>query len=285
MAKKRASDHKRPPRRSAKSVSAPYTMLGLETRNSIALVTLDRPEVHNAFDETLIAELTRALRAAESDDSVRAVVLLGAGSSFCAGADLNWMRRMAGFTRAQNLADARALSAMLSTLADLSKPTIARVHGSAFGGGVGLVACCDIAVAAHDATFAFSEARLGLIPATISPYVVEAIGARAARRFFLTAERFTAAEAYRLGLVHELVPPEELDGRINELLGFLLTAGPQAQVEGKALVRAVANRTIDAAVIADTARRIARIRTSLEGQEGVAAFLAKRRAAWVPKGE
>ncbi|HEV2686630.1 MAG TPA: enoyl-CoA hydratase-related protein, partial [Actinomycetota bacterium] len=214
-------------------------MLKLETRNAIALVTLDRPEVHNAFDETLIAELTRALRAAESDESVRAVVLLGAGSSFCAGADLNWMRRMAGFTRAQNLADARALSAMLSTLADLSKPTIARVHGPAFGGGVGLVACCDIAVAAHDATFALSEARLGLIPATISPYVVEAIGARAARRFFLTAERFTAAEAYRLGLVHELVPPEELDGRINELLGFLLTAGPQSQVEAKALVRAV----------------------------------------------
>jgi methylglutaconyl-CoA hydratase len=286
MANKKVSVAKgAPPRRSAKNAPPPYTMLKLETRNAIALVTLDRPEVHNAFDETLIAELTRALRAAESEESVRAVVLLGAGSSFCAGADLNWMRRMAGFTRAQNLADARALSAMLSTLANLSKPTIARVHGPAFGGGVGLVACCDIAVAAHDATFAFSEARLGLIPATISPYVVEAIGARAARRFFLTAERFTAAEAYRLGLVHELVPPEDLDGRINELLGFLVTAGPQAQVEGKALVCAVANRAIGAAVIADTARRIARVRASPEGREGVAAFLAKRRAAWVPKGE
>ena len=268
-----------------KRVAATYTMLQLETRNAVALVTLDRPEVHNAFDETLIAELTRALRAVEADDNVRAVVLLGAGTSFCAGADLNWMRRMAGFTRTQNLADARALSAMLSTLATLAKPTIARVHGPAFGGGVGLVACCDIAVAAHDATFALSEARLGLIPAAISPYVVEAIGARAARRFFLTAERFTAAEAYRLGLVHELVPPEELDARINELLGFLVTAGPRAQAEAKALVRAVAHRVIEAKVLADTARRIARVRASPEGKEGVAAFLAKRRAAWVPKGE
>jgi len=264
---------------------APYTALQLETRNAVALITLNRPEVHNAFDETLIAELTRALRAAEADDSVRSVVLLGAGASFCAGADLNWMRKMAAFSRAQNMADARALSAMLSTLANLLKPTIARVHGAAFGGGVGLVACCDIAVAAHDATFAFSEARLGLVPATIAPYVIEAIGARAARRFFLTAERFTAAEAYRLGLVHELVPPQELDGRINEILGFLVTAGPRAQVEAKALVRAVGHRPITPAVIADTARRIARVRASAEAREGIAAFLAKRRAAWVPKGE
>ena len=274
-----------PQRRSGKTAMKAYTMLELETRNAIALVTLNRPEVHNAFDETLIAELTSAFRAIEADDGVRAVVLLGAGASFCAGADLNWMRRMAGFTRAQNLADARALSAMLSTLATLSKPTIARVHGPAFGGGVGLVACCDIAVAAHDATFALSEARLGLIPAAISPYVVEAIGARAARRFFLTAERFTAAEAFRLGLVHELALPEELDAKINELLGFLLTAGPRAQGEAKALVRGVAHRAIGAGVIADTARRIARVRASPEGKEGVAAFLAKRRAAWVPKGE
>ncbi|HZI83200.1 MAG TPA: enoyl-CoA hydratase/isomerase family protein [Casimicrobiaceae bacterium] len=262
-----------------------YTALRLEIRNAIALITLDRPEMHNAFDQTLIAELTRALTATDADDSIRAVVLLGAGSSFCAGADLNWMRRMAGFSPAQNLADARALATMLSTLAALRKPTIARVHGSAFGGGVGLVACCDIAVAAQDATFAFSEARLGLIPAVISPYIVEAIGARAARRFFLTAERFTAAEAYRIGLVHELVPAQEIDARINELLGFLVTAGPRAQEEAKALVRAVAHRPIDGRVVADTARRIARVRASPEGKEGVAAFLDKRRAAWVPKGE
>ncbi len=269
----------------ADDAGAPYTALQLETRNAVALITLNRADVHNAFDETLIAEVTRALLAAERDEHARAVVLLGAGASFCAGADLNWMRKTAGFSRAQNLADARALSTMLSTLVSLSKPTIARVHGAAFGGGVGLVACCDIAVSAHDATFAFSEARLGLVPATIGPYVIEAIGARAARRFFLTAERFTAAEAYRLGLVHELVPPQELDARINEILGFLVTAGPQAQVEAKALVRAIAHRPIDGRLIADTARRIARVRASPEGREGVAAFLAKRRAAWVPKGE
>jgi methylglutaconyl-CoA hydratase len=282
MAKKASSARTR--RRAAADGTA-YTSLQIETRNAVALLTFNRPEVHNAFDETLIGELTRALRAVEADEAVRAVVLLGAGASFCAGADLNWMRRMAGFSRAQNVADAKGLSAMLSTLATLDKPTIARVHGAAYGGGVGLVACCDIAVAAHDATFALSEARLGLIPAAISPYVGEAIGARAARRFFLTAERFTAAEAYRLGLVHELVPAPEIDARINELLGFLVTAGPRAQIEGKALVRAVAHKPIEDRVIADTARRIARVRASPEGREGVAAFLSKRRAAWVPKGE
>ena len=272
-------------RRITPAVTEAYTALQLETRNAIALITLARPEVHNAFDGRLIAELTRALRAAEVDDEVRAVVLLGAGPSFCAGADLNWMRKMAGFSKSQNLADAKALGAMLATLAAFRKPTIARVHGAAIGGGVGLVACCDIAVAAPDATFAFSEVRLGLIPAAISPYVVEAIGARAARRFFLTGERFTAAEAYRIGLVHELVLPPELDARINELLGFLVTAGPRAQEEVKALVRAVAHRSIDDRVVADTARRIARLRATPEGREGVAAFLDKRRAAWVPKGE
>lgn len=285
MAKKRSSAPRAGRRNKPPRSSAPYTALLIETRNGVALVTLNRPDVHNAFDETLIGELTRALRAVEADDSVRAVVLLGGGPSFCGGADLRWMRRMAGFSKAQNLADARRLSTMLSTLATLEKPTIARVHGAAFGGGVGLVACCDIAVATQDATFSLSEARLGLIPAAISPYVIEAIGARAARRFFLTAERFTAAEAYRLGLVHELVLPAEIDARINEILGFLVTAGPGAQVEGKALVRAVAHRPLDARVVADTARRIARVRASSEGREGVAAFLGKRRAAWVPKGE
>jgi methylglutaconyl-CoA hydratase len=272
-------------RRSPPGVPRAYTALKLETRNAIALVTLDRPEVHNAFDERLIAELTRALRAAEADENVRAIVLLGAGASFCAGADLNWMREMAGFSKAENLTDAKALCAMLATLATLAKPTVARVHGAAFGGGAGLVACCDVAIAARDATFAFSEARLGLVPAAISPYVVEAIGARAARRLFLTGERFAAAEAYRIGLVHELVPAEELDARINALLGFLVTAGPRAQGEVKSLVRAVAHRPIDDRVVADTARRIARVRATPEGKEGVAAFLAKRRATWVPKGE
>jgi methylglutaconyl-CoA hydratase len=266
-------------------LQASSSTIDIAVRNAIAIVTLNRPEVHNAFNETLIAELTAALRALDRDDGVRAVVLGGAGESFCAGADLNWMRRMATFSSKENLADVRALAAMLATLDGLSKPTLARAHGNVFGGGVGLVACCDIAIAANNATFAFSEARLGLIPATISPYVVAAIGARAARRYFLTGERFSAAEAFRIGLLHELAPPADLDARINEVLGFLVTAGPRAQVEGKSLIRAVANRTIDAKLIADTARRMARIRTTPEAKEGIAAFLAKRRASWVPRGE
>jgi methylglutaconyl-CoA hydratase len=171
---------------------------------------------------------------------------------------------------------------MLHTLDTLKKPTIARVHGAAYGGGVGLVACCDIAVAAQEATFSLSEAKLGLIPATISPYVIEAIGARMARRYFLTAERFDAAEAYRIGLVHDIVLAGDLDNRINELLGALVVAGPRAQAESKALIRAVANRPVDASVIADTAARIARVRATPEAKEGVAAFLGKRPAAWVP---
>jgi methylglutaconyl-CoA hydratase len=216
---------------------------------------------------------------------VRAIVLAGAGQSFCAGADLNWMKRMAGYSRAQNLADAQSLAEMLSALNEIPKPTIARVHGAAFGGGIGLVACCDIAIGTPDAVFALSEARLGLIPATISPYVVGAIGVRAARRLFLTAERFTAAEAFRMGLLHELAMPNELDARIDEVLGMLLKAGPSAQAECKALLRAVANRPVDAALIAETAERIATVRASAEGKEGVAAFLAKRSAAWVPRDE
>jgi len=256
--------------------------LKIDVREAVAILALARPEVHNAFDETLIAELTRALQAFDADTAVRAVVLLGEGRSFCAGADLNWMKRTAGYGDAENLADAKALAAMLQTLHRLSKPTIARVHGSVFGGGVGLVACCDIALTAHDATFSLSETKLGLIPATIGPYVVEAMGARHARRYFLSAERFTAAEAFRIGLVHDICPLDELDGRINELLGALLLAGPHAQAEAKALIRAIGGRPIDDATIADTALRIARVRASPQGREGVAAFLEKRPPAWVP---
>jgi methylglutaconyl-CoA hydratase len=266
----------------ARSARPSFRTIEVDVREAVALVALARPEVHNAFDETLIAELTRALEALDRDASVRAVVLLGQGRSFCTGADLNWMKRMAGYGRAENLADATALAGMLKTLHRLSKPTIARVHGSVFGGGVGLVACCDIAFAAHDATFSLSETKLGLIPATIGPYVVEAMGTRHARRYFLSAERFTAAEAFRVGLVHDICPDDELDGRINELLGALLLAGPQAQAEAKALIRAVAAQPIDDAVIADTAARIARIRASPEGREGVAAFLEQRPPGWVP---
>jgi len=267
-----------------KTASTPtFETLDVDVRNNVGLVALNRPELHNAFNETLIAELTAVLRALDADASVRAVVLTGHGKSFCAGADLNWMKKMAGYGAAENLADAQALALMLRTLNGLSKPTVACVRGAAFGGGVGLVACCDIAVAAHDAIFSLSEAKLGLIPATISPYVIEAIGARQARRYFLTAERFTAAEAFRIGLVHDIVPGPELDGRINELLGDLLVAGPAAQLECKALIRGVAHRPIDADVIAGTAEHIAAVRSSPEGKEGVAAFLGKRPPKWVPE--
>jgi methylglutaconyl-CoA hydratase len=254
----------------------------VDIREAVALVMLARPDVHNAFDAKLIRELTHALAAIDGNPDVRAVVLLGEGRNFCAGADLNWMKAMARYGAAENLADAKALAAMLRTLHLLSKPTIARVHGATYGGGVGLIACCDIAFAAHDATFSLSEAKLGLIPATIAPYVVEAIGARQSRRYFLSAERFTAAEAFRIGLIHDLQPLDQLDGSINELLGALLVAGPQAQAESKALIRAVASRPIDEAVIADTAARIARVRASAEGKEGVSAFLEKRAPRWVP---
>lgn len=260
-----------------------YSTLDVAINDAVATIALNRPGVHNAFDETLVAELTSALRVLRDNDAVRAVVLMGAGASFCAGADLNWMKRMATFTRAQNLADAKALATMLATLYELPKPTVARVHGVAYGGGVGLVACCDIAIAAQGAVFAFSEARLGLIPATIAPYVVEAIGARAARRWFLTGERFTAAEAFRLGLLHDIPVPADLDARVGEVLCALLKAGPRAQAECKTLLRAVRGRVIGPVVIADTARRIAQTRASDEGREGVAAFLAKRSPKWAAR--
>jgi methylglutaconyl-CoA hydratase len=257
--------------------------LAVERQGPIGLVTLNRPERHNAFDDALIAELTDALRSLEAEDTVRVVVLSGAGKSFSAGADLNWMKRMSGFSKDENQRDAMGLGALMRTLAHLRKPTIARVHGAAYGGGVGLVACCDIAVASHGATFSFSEAKLGLIPAVISPYVVSAIGERAARRYFLTGERFDAAEAWRLGLVHDLAPDDdELDGKIGELVEALLECGPVAQREAKDLIRAVASRPVTSELIQDTAERIARIRASPEGRDGVGAFLEKRRASWRP---
>jgi methylglutaconyl-CoA hydratase len=250
-------------------------------RDAVATVTLNRPEIHNAFDETLIARLTAAFVSLDDNPDVRVVVLAAAGKSFCAGADLNWMQRMAAFGPEENLADAQALAAMRRALYALSKPTIARVAGAAYGGGVGLVAACDIAIAVPEATFALSEAKLGLIPATIGPYVIEAIGARQARRYFLTAERFAAADALRIGLVHEVVPRDQLDARIDALIAMLKGAGPTAQLECKALVRGVAHRPIDEDVIDGTAEHIAAVRASPEGREGVAAFLGKRPAAWI----
>jgi methylglutaconyl-CoA hydratase len=262
------------------------TSLAVEHQGPIGLITMNRPERHNAFDDALIQELTEALRAMEADEQVRMVVLAGAGRSFSAGADLNWMKRMAGFSKDENERDAMQMAALMRTLAHLRKPTIARVHGAAYGGGVGLVACCDIAVGSLNATFSLSEVRLGLIPAVISPYVVSAIGERAARRYFMTGERFDAGEAWRLGLIHEVAPTDDaMDGKLNELVDAMLLCGPVAQREAKELVRAVAGRPITSELIQDTAARIARLRSSPEGRDGVAAFLEKRRAAWVPPPE
>ena len=248
----------------------------------IGIVTLNNAEKHNAFDDTLIADLTRALKNLAENGGVRVVVLSAIGKSFSAGADLNWMKRMSVYSEEENLRDAMALGELMRTLHGLSKPTIARVHGAAYGGGVGLVACCDIAVGTHNAAFSLSEVKLGLIPAVISPYVIAAIGERAAHRYFLTAERFDAAEGFRLGLLHELVASDDdMDEKINGICDALLHGGPLAHFEAKALISAVSNRPIDDAVIADTAKRIARVRASAEGKEGLSAFLDKRKARWI----
>ena len=257
-----------------------FSTLRVNVNHGIGVIALNRPELHNAFNETLIEDLTEALQEVEARQDARAVVIMGEGKSFCAGADLNWMKKMAGYSYEENYADAMGLANMLATLNRLKKPTIARVHGPTFGGGVGLVACCDIAIASTEASFALTETKLGIIPATISPYVIEAIGARQARRFFLTAERFSAAEAFRLGLVHEVVPPEQLDERVIEIYARLHECGPMAQAAAKDLIRAVAHRQVRDDLIADTARRIADQRASPEGKEGVAAFLTKRKPSW-----
>ena len=259
-----------------------YETLEVAELNAVAIVWMNRPEVRNAFNETMIAELTAAFRALDKAPAVRAVVLAGHGPAFCAGADLNWMKRMAGFSFEENRRDAMGLAGMLHALHALSKPTLARVHGPAFAGGMGLLAACDIAVASQDAEFCLSEVKLGLTPATISPYVLAAMGERAAQRYFLTAERFSAAEAYRIGLVQELTLPGELDARINEILGHLVTAGPASLAATKDLIRAVARRPLDSKLIADTATRIAKARASDEGKEGVRSFLEKRKPAWHP---
>jgi methylglutaconyl-CoA hydratase len=255
-------------------------MLTVEKKGAVAFVWLDRPDVRNAFDDALISALKENLEALNSDPSVRALVLGGRGPAFCAGADLNWMKRMATYSYEENLADANALAGMLAMLDRMAKPTIARVHGPAFAGGTGLVAACDIAVGTPEAKFCFSEAKLGLSPATISPHVIRAIGERAARRYFLTAEVFDAAEAYRLGLLTALVPAAELDAAIDSLLKHLVAGGAQALARIKELVQAVANHPVDDALVAETAKRIAEIRVSPEGREGIASFLEKRKPSW-----
>ena len=252
----------------------------VERKDGVGRITLNRPEVRNAFDDALIAALAKALAELDADSSVRVVVLAGNGPAFCAGADLNWMKRMAGYSYDENLRDARALADMLAALDRLDKPTIARVHGPAFAGGTGLVTACDIAVGTPEAKFSFSEAKLGLSPATISPYVLRAIGPRAARRYFLSAEVFDAAEALRIGLLSAVVPAAELDAFIGQLLEQLLAGGAAAHARIKDLVRDIAGWPIDDALRADTARRIAEIRASPEGKEGVASFLEKRKPSW-----
>jgi len=246
-----------------------------------ATLTLNRPEIHNAFDDRLIAELTGTLRRLEADPAVRVLTLAAAGASFSAGADLGWMRRTAGSSEAENITDARALAELMRTLDTFAKPTVTLVQGATYGGGVGLVACCDMAIAAPEAVFCLSEVRLGLIPAVISPYVVRAIGVRASRRYVLSAERFGAEEALRLGLVHEVVPAAELAERGKRFCDGLLKNGPFAMATAKKLLAAVARRPIDASLLDDTAGRIAWIRAGAEGKEGVGAFLEKRRPNWV----
>ena len=248
----------------------------------VAKVWLNRPEVRNAFNDGVIAELTQAFAALANDADLRVVVLGGHGKAFCAGADLTWMKTMAGYSWDENRADAQRLADMLWAINSCPVPVVARIHGDCYAGGVGLAAVCDIRVAAASANFCLSEARLGLLPATIGPYVVRAMGESAARRYFTTAERFGAAEAHRIGLVHEAVDAAALDATVDALVAALVANGPQAVRACKRLVQDVAGRPIDAMLRADTARRIADIRASDEGREGVQSFLGKRAPAWLP---
>ncbi|MCP1374608.1 enoyl-CoA hydratase-related protein [Dyella lutea] len=257
--------------------------LSIADQDRVRRIALNRPEVHNAFDDALIAELTAAIDDAGRDESVRAVVLTGEGESFSAGADLNWMRGMAQASEQENRDDSSRLARLMRRLQFCPKPTIARVNGAAFGGGVGLIACCDIAIGVEGAKFGLTEVKLGLVPAVISPYVIAAIGVRQARRLFLTGEFFDAAAAARIGLLHEAVPREQLDEAVQRVLGFLGKAGPVAQAEAKTLALGMAGLDEAAAerIDEENAALIARLRVSAEGQEGLGAFLGKRAAAWV----
>jgi methylglutaconyl-CoA hydratase len=259
-----------------------YQSIITEVDDSIGILTLNKADRHNALDEALIAEITNGLLELEADPRVRVVVLSSTGKSFCAGADINWLRRAAGHTAQDNLRDARSLAHLLATLNELSKPTIARVQGPAYGGGIGLIAACDIALATYDSLFALTEVKLGLLPAVVSPYVLAAIGERYCRRYLLSAERFSAAEAYRIGLLHEIVPGEEqLDEAIGEIIDSLLKNSPNAQAECKALLRAVTGQPIDESINEETAQRISRVHASPEGKEGLFAFLEKRKPNWI----
>ena len=254
----------------------------IDVAGHIATVTLNRPEVRNAFNDEVILEMTQAFTELGARADVRCIVLAANGTAFCAGADLNWMRDMAGYTRAQNLEDAGRLAGMMQAVYECPKPTIAKVQGDVYAGGTGLVAACDMAVAVDTAGYCLSEARLGLIPATISPYVVRAMGARAAHRYFLTAERFDAAEALRIGFVHEVVKAEALDAKVAELAQALANAGPEAVRLCKKLVQDVAGQPITPELVKMTVEAIADVRVSPEGCEGVQSFLQKRKPNWLP---
>ena len=258
-----------------------YQTLELERAGSITTVWMNRPERHNAFDETLIVELTDAFRVLYQDAGTRVIVLAGRGKSFSAGADLAWMRRAAGYSVDENLRDARALADMLRTIDRTQKPTVARIHGAALGGGTGLACVCNVAIASTEASFATTEVKFGLVPATIGPYVVRALGERAAMRYFLTGERFDASEARRVGMVHEVCAPAALDERVRSMAESLLGGGPEAQAAAKALLRRLVHRSIDGVVIEETAQCIANLRAKPEAKEGIAAFLDKRKPRWL----
>jgi methylglutaconyl-CoA hydratase len=259
----------------------PYQTLNITVEDRFATVTLNRPDVRNAFNETTIAEVTLAFDELGKNEIVRAIVLAANGPAFCAGADLNWMKKMAGYSHAENNADALQLAEMLRTIYLCPKPVVAKVQGDCYAGGMGLVAACDIVVAADAANFCLSEVKLGLIPATISPYVIKAMGENAARRYFLTAERFSAGEAHRIGFAHEVVAPDALDATVAAIVKALTTNSPNAVLHAKTLVRDVAGQPVTDALLLDTAERIAHIRASEQGREGVQSFLEKRKPSWL----
>ena len=259
----------------------PYQSLKIEHAGPVATIWMDRPDRHNAFDEILITELTAACMELDDVQNIRVVILAGHGKSFSAGADLNWMKRAANNSIDDNLNDARALATMLRTLAEMTKPTIARIHGAALGGGMGLASACDIAVASSKAFFATSEVKFGIIPSAISPYVLRAIGARQATRYFQSAERISAERAREIGLVHEAVEPEQLDAKVQEIVTALLQGGPLAQAAAKDLIRAVDHQPVHDILVEDTAHRIAHLRATPEAREGISAFLDKRSPTWI----
>ena len=247
----------------------------------VAQVTLNNPDKHNAFDDQMIIELTEAFHTVAANPDVRIMLLKSEGKSFSAGADLEWMKRMASYSYQQNLNDARALAAMLKALHQMPIPTIARVQGAAFGGAIGLISCCDIALASSNASFALSEVKIGLVPSTISPYVIAAIGERHAKRYFMTAERFDTNTALQISLVHEAVEEQFLDDKVEQLITAILSNGPEAVVAAKQLVFAVSGKAIDSSLIEHTCEVIAGIRVSAQGQEGLSAFLDKRKPHWL----